>query len=456
MPRARAQTTVPLGESQSIEAHEQEPQVQLVEPPGPNQTAPLVTITLQDAIERARKYNGQFQAALSNRKIAQQDRIAARNAILPTISYRSEALLTQGNGRTTIGRFVTNDGVHVYRSWGVLHEDLSPANYLGTAYNRALAGEALADAQAEIARRGLSVTVTKLYYGLAGAQRAFATAQAALRTAEHFYQITQDAEREGQVAHSDVVQAEIQDRQLEQAFDEARLVMESARLDLAVLVSPQLDENFTIVDDLDSPVELPAFSEAQRMAGHLNPDLAAAIESLREANLDVTSAKGAFLPAFYTDSVYGIEANAFALHSVNVEEPKAGVLPNLGYFITVGVNVPVWDWGTLRSKLREAESKREQARIEFSEAQRQVLNNLYSSYNEASVARAAVGQSRTTADLAAESLRLITLRYQAGAASALDVVTAENTATAARNAYAEAEIRYRVAISTLETVTGSF
>jgi outer membrane protein TolC len=456
MPQARAQTTLRLAESQSIEAPQQEPQVQLARPPGPNQTAAPLTITLQDAIERARKYNGQFQAALTNRKIAQQDRLQARNAALPTVSYTSQALLTQGNGRTTIGRFVTNDGVHVYRSWGVLHEDLSPANYLGTTYNRALAGEALANAQAEIARRGLTVTVTKLYYGLAVAQRAYATAQKALDTAQHFYRITQDAEREGQVAHSDVVQAEIQYQQQEQAFDEARLAMESARLDLAVLLFAQLNENFTIVDDLDSPVELPAFSEAQRLAGHLNPDLAAAIESLREANLDVTAAKGAFLPAFYTDSVYGIEANEFALHSVNVEQPRAGVLPNLGYFITVGVNMPVWDWGTLRSKLHEAESKREQARIEFSEAQRQLLNNLYSSYNEASVARATVGGSRTTADLAAESLRLITLRYQAGAASALDVVTAENTATTARNAYADAEIRYRVAIATLQTVTGSF
>jgi outer membrane protein TolC len=461
MPQARAQTTLRLAQSHLTEAppqpQGQEPQVQLVEPPGPNQTTPPSTITLQDAIERARKYNASFQGALTNAKIAQQERLQAHNAILPTMSYTSQALLTQGNGgRTTVGRFVTNDGVHVYRSWGVLHEDLSPANYLGTTYNRARAGEALANAQAEIARRGLTVTVTKLYYGLAVAQRAYATAQAALGSAKHFYQITQDAERVGQVAHSDVVQAQIQYQQQEQAFDEARLAMESARLDLAVLLFPQLNENFTIVDDLDSPVELPPFSEAEHMAGHANPDLAAALESLREANLDVTAAKGAFLPAFFTDSVYGIEANEFALHSVNVEEPRAGVLPNLGYFVTVGVNVPVWDWGTLRSKLHEAESKREQARIEFSESQRQLLNNLYSSYNEATVARAAVGQSRTTADLASESRRLITLRYQAGAASALDVVTAENTATSARNAYADAEIRYRVAIATLQTVTGSF
>jgi outer membrane protein TolC len=58
--------------------------------------------------------------------------------------------------------------------------------------------------------------------------------------------------------------------------------------------------------------------------------------------------------------------------------------------------------------------------------------------------------------LAQESLRLITLRYQAGAASALDVVTAQNTLTQAQNAYTDAEIRYRGAVAALHTVTGNF
>lgn len=443
----------------SIEARAQENQTapDLVQPAGPNQGQPPQVITLADAIEQARGVSAQFQSAITDAKLAHEDRTQARNAILPTISYRTEALLTQGNGgRTTVGRFVTNDGVHVYRSWGILHEDLSPANYLGTTYRQAQAAAAMSNAKAEIAKRGLDATVTKLYYALAVAQRKYATAQMAADTAKHFYDITQDAERVGQAAHSDVLQAEIQYRQQDQAFQEAKLAMESARMDLAVLAFPTLNENFSIVDDLDSAVALPPFQEAQKMAASKNPDVEQAMQALYQAKVAVQAAKGAFLPAFYTDSIYGIEANAYALHSVNVEEPKAGVLPNLGYFVTVGVNVPVWDWGTLRSKLHQAELKREQARLDLSQTQRELLNNLYGSYNEAAVARAAVDETRHTADLAAESLRLTDLRYKAGAASALDVVVSENTLTQARNSYDDAELRYRVAIANLQTVTGNF
>jgi outer membrane protein len=450
---ARAQEASPGAQNKP----DAEVQLQLQQPPGANNSTPPVTITLHDAIERARKNDVQFLAAANGAKSAREDRLQARNAILPQFSYTAQALLTQGNGgRTNIGRFVTNDGVHVYRSWGVLHEDLSPNNYMGTAYRRAGAAAAIANAEAEVAKRGLTVAVTKLYYALADSQRKYATAQSALDTAKHFFDITQSSEREGQIAHSDVVQAELQYRQQEQTFEEAQLAMESARMDLAVLLFPTMNENFAVVDDLDSPAALPPFAEAERMAAHENPELSAAMETLRSANLDVTAAKGAFLPAFFVDADYGIEANAFALHSENIEERNAGVLPNLGYFVTVGVNVPVWDWGTMRSKLHQSELKREQARAELSQAQRQLLNNLYGSYNDAMVARAAVEESRHMAELAAESLRLIGLRYHAGASTALEVVSAENTLTQARNAYDDAQVRYRVALATLQTVTGSF
>ena len=429
-------------------------QLQLMQPPGP--TGPPLTITLKDALERAQKNDADYLATVADAKSAKEDRIQARNAILPTITYQSQALLTQGNGLTSIGRFVTNDGVHVYRSWGMLHEDLSPANYLGATLGKARADEAVAKAKADIAKRGLTVTVTKDYYALASAQRKYAAAQEALDTSKQFFDNTSAAERVGQVAHSDVIQAEIQYRQQKQAFDDAKLEMETARMELAVLLFPVFNENFTVVDDMDSAVALPGFSEVQAMASHANPDLEMAMQSLKGANAEVKAGKAAFLPAFFTDSIYGIEANAFALHSVNVEFPQAGVLPNAGYFITVGVNVPVWDWGTLRSKLHQAEIKREQTQVELSQTQREILSTLYGSYNEALTAQEAVKEARETADLAAESLRLINLRYKAGESSALEVVSAENALTQAKNAYSDAEVRYRTALATLQGVTGPF
>jgi outer membrane protein TolC len=430
------------------------PPLQLVQPQG--QAAPPPVITLQDALDRAKKLDAQYQSAITNASLAREDRKQAKAALLPGINGSTQYLLTQGNGITPNGRYVTNDGIHVYRAWGVLHQDISADTLEKTGYRHAQAAEALANARVDIAQRGLVVTVTKDFYAFVSAQRRYATAQQAVQQAQRFLDITQSQERAGQVAHADVVKAQIQYEQQRQAFQEATLAMEQSRLNLAVLLFPELNENFTIVDDLDSAQALPPFPEAQELAGRMNPDLRVAQEALKQASYDVRTARNAFLPSLAIDGIYGIEANQFAFRSTAAAFPEAGKLPNLGFFVTGNLTIPVFDWGARSSKVRQAQRREQQARVELTQTQRQLVANLYSFYNEALTARAAVDVARRTAELAAESLRLVNLRYQAGESSALEVVDAQKTLVDSRNIYDDAQSRYRVAVAQLQTVTGAF
>lgn len=428
---------------------------QLVHPTGPDGGGPPITLTLHDALERAKKYDAAFSVAMTSAEIAHEDRLQGRAAHLPSLSFSTAELLTKGNGVLASGRYVTNDGIHVYRSWGVLHQDLSPSTLM-PGYSHAPAAEAMARARVEIARRGLAVTVTKSYYGLLVAQRKYASAQQALEQAKNFITITSEREKGGEAAHSDVIKSELQFTQQAQAFQEAELAMDNARLALAVLVSPSLNENVTVVDDLNAAQTLPPFNDVRAMAEHENPDVRAAVEALKYASADVSAARGAFLPTITVDADYGIEANAYALRSVVSADPRAGILPNLGHFVTGTLTLPVWDWGILRSKLRQAEDKRQLARVELSQTQRQVISNLYSFYNEAAAARSELETVHHAAELAAESLRLITLRYKAGESTILELVDAQNTLTQARNADDDGQARYRVALANLQTLTGIF
>ncbi len=417
-------------------------------------TAPL-TLTLQDAVARAQQNAPQFLAAVNDAKSAHEDLRQAKAALLPGLGARSEYLGTQGNGVLPSGRFVTNDGVHVYRDWATLHQDFTAA-LTRTSYQRAAASEALSKAKAEIARRGLSATVTKAYYALLNGQRKYATAQQALEQARHSLDVSQKLERGGEVSHSDTVKAELQAVAQDQAYREAKLAMSNARLDLAVLLFRDFDENFAIVDDLHLASALPSFEEARAMAGRENPDLQAANISVRAANLDVSIARQAFLPSLSADLAYGIEANAFALHSTVAAAPHEGVQPNLGYFLTVSMTMPIWDWGARMSKLRQAQSKRQQAGVELSATQRELLRSLRAIYLEAQTAREQTDLLRHAADLAAESLRLNTLRYEAGEATILELVDAQTTLTQARNTYDDGLVRYRLALANLQTLTGTF
>ena len=421
----------------------------------PAQSAPA-TLTLKDALALAEKNDPTMLTAGADAAVALEDAKQARAARYPSLSLRSEYLGTQGNGKIPSGRFVTNDGVHVYREWAVVHQDLSPGTLMGTGTSRATATAALARARLEVARRGLAGTVTKNYYAYLVAQRKYATAQQSVDQAQRVLTITQDLERGREVAHSDVVKAQLQVVTQQQALDDARLAMENARLDLAVMLYRDFSENFSVVDDLDVAPPLPPSSDIETMARRNNPALDAAMQALRGANLDISIARQAYLPTLVVDGVYGIEANAVALRSTVAAFKEVGPVPNLGYFVTASLNIPVWDWGVRHSKVRQAEIKRDQAALDLSTAQRTLVRNLQGFYGEAQVARQQVDLLRTAVQLSSENLRLNTLRYQAGEATILEVVDAQNSLNQARNAYDDGMVRYRVAISNLQTLTGPF
>src|SRR3984893_16167960 len=61
-------------------------------------TSPALRLTLQDALARARKNSTQFQSALTDAGLAREDKIQARDALLPGVNYNTQALYTESNG----------------------------------------------------------------------------------------------------------------------------------------------------------------------------------------------------------------------------------------------------------------------------------------------------------------------------------------------------------------------
>jgi outer membrane protein TolC len=410
--------------------------------PDASQSAPVI-ITLQDALERAKLINPDSLRAAMDVGIAREDVVQARAALLPGVSYTNQYTYTQGNGAGFV-RFIANNAVHEYFSQGNAHEVLGPSQI--AEYRRSNAAAAIARAKLEIAMRGLVVTVVKSFYGFLASQRKYATAQTAVEGARQFLKISQDLERGGEVAHSDVVKAQIQLNDRSRDLREAELAMERDRIDLTILIFPNFNQNFTVVDDR-LPPPLPSLDEVQAQAKHNNPDLAAAAAALQESHRGITVARAAYLPSLTLDYFYGIDAEHFAV--------RTGRLRNLGYSAMATLTIPVWNWGATHSKVKQAFLREQQAQTELSAAQRRLLGNLRTFYSEAEASRAELDLLRNSADLAAESLRLTTLRYQAGEATVLEVADAQNTVALARNGYEDGEVRYRVALASLQTLTGT-
>jgi outer membrane protein TolC len=412
--------------------------------PASSTQAPL-TLTLQDALNRARANSVQFQAAVTDQGLTHEDKVQARAGLLPSVNFNNQFIYTEPNG-TPSGVFIANNTVHEYLSQGNLHQAIGLSNYAD--YRKAKALEAVARAKVEVAKRGLVVAVVQGYYGLIAVQRKYANVQRAASEAQQFLALSQKLENGGEVAHADVIKAQIQYNDRQRDLREAQLAMDKSRLDLAVLLFPDFNLNFTVVDDAQLAPPLQSFDEFVKAAQTKNPDVRASSASFQAAKFEVSSAQSAYLPTLTLDYFYGIDAPHFAAH-----EPDG--TRNLGYSVAATLNIPVWNWGATRSKVVQADLKRKQAQRELTMAQRKLQADMRELYAEAEAARAELELLKSSADLAAESLRLTILRYQGGESTVLEVVDAQNTLTQARNAFSDGEVRARTAVANLQTLTGT-
>jgi outer membrane protein TolC len=441
---AQAPPGQPQNPPQQTTPAQQPPQVILT--PATAQ-GPSISLNLEQAMQRAAIYSQQVYSAQFAARLAREDVVQAKAALLPQVSAGSQYLYTQPNGMDT-GVFIANNGVHEYIDQSTVHADIFNPVKLA-ARRRLMAAEAVAQAKADLAARGLFATVTQDYYGTVVAQRKIVNAQESLTEAEQFLDITRKMEAGGEAAHVDTVKAQIQVQQRQRELQDAQANYEKARIMFAVLLFPDYGQAYTLVDDLEAPKPLPTYLEIQAMGTRNSPDLRVAQSTVTQQTHAVTEARAGYLPAFSFDYFFGLDANQFAIHNEFGQN-------NLGSAWQIGMTVPVWTWGALHSKVKQAQIQLQQARQDLSFTRRNLFAEMESFYVEAQTAAAQLASLKSTEALSVENLRLTRLRYTAGESIAQEVVDAQTQLVTSRNAYDDGLVRYKVAIANLQTLTGAF
>jgi outer membrane protein TolC len=414
-------------------------------------------ITLEEAIRRAQTSDVNYRTAAATKSIAGLDKSIARSALLPGVVYHNQYIYTKPGQQplspTAAGTasstgtpiFIANNSIHEYISQGAVTETIGIggiANY----YRLSAEAEASA-ARQEVARRGLVATVIGNYFNVLAAERKLGVFQRSADEAQRFSQLTQKLEAGREVAHADVVKANLQLQQRQRDMADARLAAERSRLDLAVLLFPDPLTPYTLTNDLDQPSVLPTKAEVQADGAKNNPDLRAALQSARAAKYELNAAKAAYIPDLSLQYFYGIDAPEFATKG------KDGT-NNLGYSTVVTIDIPVWDWFATHSRVKQSAIRNDLAKVELTATQRQLIASLEVLYNEAAVAAQQLASFDETVRTAAESLRLTNMRYSAGEATVLEVVDAQNSYSAAQSSQVDAAVRYHVAFGQLQTLTG--
>jgi outer membrane protein TolC len=405
-------------------------------------------ITLDEAIRRAQANEPAFAASLAAKNVAAIDQSIARSAFLPSAVYHNQMIYTQPNGlHGQLGSqiFIANNAVHEYASQAVINERLGLQQV--AALKGATAVAARTEAELEISRRGLVAAVVALYYGVADTERKAALLDEALREATDFTDLTIKREAAREVAHADVVKAQLQQQQRQRDVADAHLLADKARLELAVLLFPDPHTPY-VTAPVTAPPPLPERKEVEVAAANNNPELKSALASLRESDAAVLSAQAAYLPDLVLNFTYGIDAAQFAKRGPDSAN-------NLGYSMSATVDIPVWDWLSTQKRVKQSNIRRSVAKVALTNTQRHLIAALDESYTEAAAAQTQIDLLVQSVQTASESLRLTKLRYGSGEATVLEVVDAQNALILAQTAEADGTMRYQNALATLQTLTGT-
>jgi outer membrane protein TolC len=412
-------------------------------------TSRPLQLTLADAIRRAKSINPVLETAEANARIAAETAVQARAANLPNVLGNAQYLYTQGNG-TLASRFIANNGVHEYLAQTNVHQNVSPPLFLTYRSDAILA--AAARDQAEIASRGVVVAVVQAYATLVAANEKVKSAQGTLRAAQQFLSITEKREKNGAAARADVVKARIQVDDNQVSLQNAQLAQEQARIALALLVFRHSNRNYVLEDDPAHILKLPAFVKARQEAAANDPQVDAAVKTEKAAHKALAAARFGYLPTLSFDYYFGIDANAFAMQTI---QPDGSRIQNLGYSATGSLSVPLFTWGATHSKVKVARYQQQEAKTALAYARRLHAGDLELYYQQAKMAQQEIQiRTQSTAD-ALESRKLTLLRYEAGLATALEVVNAESTVQLERDALYNAQVQYATALANLATLTGN-
>jgi outer membrane protein len=425
---------------------------QIVAPASGSPASAQPGLTLEQAIAAAMANDPAYASSVAAAGSARLDHSVARSALLPNGSLHGAYIYSQPNGvynqAGQIGsqaapRFIVSNAIREYATEFLANETLSVGEFADLRRTRALALESAADL--ESARRDLVRRVVQEYFGLLAAQNKLEVARQALAEADGFVALTQKLEGGREVAHADVVKAELVQQQRQREWQDSSLEAQRAGLDLGTLLFADPRTPYSLAPS--GPEALAAEPAIEAAAAENNPDLRSALEALRAAHAAVQAARAAYLPTLSFNYTYGIDAPELAVNG-----PEH--VRNLGYSASGSIDLPVWNWFATHDRVKQSQYQEAAAKVALSATQRTLIAQLEEFYREAQIANEQLASLANSVKTAQDSLRLTKLRYTAGEASALEVVDAENMLAQVQASLADGQLRYRVALANLQTLTG--
>lgn len=403
----------------------------LVALPALGQTSPASpsaqVLTLSDAVRRALDANLSLQRSRAEVSASDLQRRSLLAAILPKVSLQGST--TQNSEEVSFGSDEDRRTILPSTDWSYRLAFTQPI-YAGFREKRALQQARLG---IETARQGvldvedqvLTGTVAE-YLGVLEGESLLAVEKRNLELARRRQMQAQDLYEAGETTRVEVLRAESDIKAAERRIAAARQLRDAAESRLRLVLALEAAGPIRVSEPGPLFPQLPPEPALIAEAERLRPEVAQAETALEVALLEVLKQKGALLPVVSAEGGWVNQRSSFPTDQYG--------------FVTLRVNVPLYQGGEVAARTAQAQERRRQAELRVQEVRQAVreevrlaLLDLQTSDANLRLAREQLAASEAEYEQASEL-------YSAQEITALEAEAAETSLAEARRAVATGEL----------------
>jgi outer membrane protein len=402
-------------------------------------------LTLEQCLRRALEKNHDVRLARQAIVQGDADVTRARSAILPFVGTvntytRLDKALTFPLGPEPF-TFMYAD---LYTAGVVVRQPLFAGGRLNAAYR---ASQRLRDERVQESRSvedEIIFQVARAYRAAQVAaefQKVAAEAVSLLETHEHDVAILV---REGANPQIDLLRTRTELANSRKELNAADNAVDLTLSALKNLVGIGLEEPVILTEPFDrSPRPPEDLSTLTQKALLKRPELSALRSQLEAARQALKGAKGEYLPTVAVGGRYEYMKG-------DIRDLQGG----LHWTLALTAEMPVWNWGETRSKVKKAQSQVEEVSIQIQKIEDAVRLEARQAFLELGKSEKNIDAATAALTTAQESFRLARSSYQAGEGTNTEVLEARTALSRARANYAQALFDYDVALAALHRAVG--
>ena len=398
----------------------------------PNPPSGGLTLTLADAVRRGLEFNLGKTGADTASRIAQAQRIAARSALLPTISAglseNAAKLNLEAEGLTadTFGGGIqlpkTAGPFHYYDVEGMLRQNVMDFTAMHNYRSASHTAEA-ASLDARQAREEVVLAVTGIYLQLMATTALIDAQRTEVQYAEASYKQARAQTDAGNKAPIDANRSLVELQTEQQRLRSQLADQQKLKNALARLIGLPLGLEISIAEKLQAlPADTASVEEAIRSSWDQRQDLKAATAQLQAAEEARKAAGAEHLPTATVSGSYGLQ----------------GINPNEGngvFQASASLTIPIFNGGRIRADTSQADAVVAERRAELSNERGAVELDVRNAYLDLAVAGEQVNMAESNRTLALATLQQSQDRFAVGVADSVEVVNSQQALASADHDY---------------------